>query len=247
MTLFSIKINNITKCLTPRVDGSLYVDNLLICYRSKYIYAIECKLQKCLDKLNKWATENGFRFSQTKTKCVHFCHERKLHNDPCLKLKKKEIPLVNEHKFLGLVFNKKLTFIPHLKYLRSSCNKRLQLLSVIAHCECNGHNVPGNSRCAQTCLACSSYIDDIFVNESVCSAAQVKTHLELFGLTCKDPEQLSSGARVLGVYVWEEHGKLRWRRDGEHPKIPDASYRLFCVWAADRASHCNHDCETESK
>ena len=58
--------------------------------------------------------------------------------------------------------------------------------------------------------ATSSYIDDIFVNESVCSAAQVKMHLELFGLTCKDPEQLSSGARVLGVYVWEEHGKLGW-------------------------------------
>ena len=57
--------------------------------------------------------------------------------------------------------------------------------------------------------ATSSYVDDIFVNESVCSAAQVKMHLELFGLTCKDPEQLSSGARVLGVYVWEEHGKLR--------------------------------------
>ena len=36
VTLFSIKINNITKCLSPRVDGSLYVDDLLICYRLKY-------------------------------------------------------------------------------------------------------------------------------------------------------------------------------------------------------------------
>ena len=69
--------------------------------------------------------------------------------------------------------------------------------------------------------ATSLYVDDIFVNESECSAAQVKTHLELFGLSCKDPEQLSSGARVLGVYVWEERGKLRWRRDGERPTVPD--------------------------
>ena len=72
--------------------------------------------------------------------------------------------------------------------------------------------------------ATSSYIDDIFVNESVCSAAQVKTHLELFGLTCKDPEQLSSEARVLGVYVWEEHGKFRWRRDAT------ASVRRFLTY-----------------
>ena len=42
---------------------------------------------------------------------------------------------INEHKFLDLVFNKKLIFILHLKYLRSSCNKRLQLLHVIAHTE----------------------------------------------------------------------------------------------------------------
>ena len=39
VTLFSIKINNITKCLSPGVDGSLYEDDLLICYRSKYIHA----------------------------------------------------------------------------------------------------------------------------------------------------------------------------------------------------------------
>ena len=102
---------------------------------SKYIHAIERKFQQCLDKLNKWATENGFRFSQTKTKCMHFCHKRKLHNDPCLKLERTEIPVVNEYKFLDLVFDKKLTFIPHLKYLRFSCNKRLQLLRVIAHIE----------------------------------------------------------------------------------------------------------------
>ena len=56
-------------------------------------------------------------------------------NDPSLKLERTEIPVVNGYKFLGLVFDKKLTFIPHLKYLRSSCNKRLQLLRVIAHTE----------------------------------------------------------------------------------------------------------------
>ena len=95
MTLFSIKINDITKCLSRGVDGSLYVDNLLMCYRLKYIHTIEHKLQQCLDKINKWATENGSRFSRTKTKCVHFCHKRKWHNDPSLKLEKTEIPDVD--------------------------------------------------------------------------------------------------------------------------------------------------------
>ena len=79
--------------------------------------------------------------------------------------------------------------------------------------------------------ATSSYIDDIFVNESVCLASHVKEHFELFGLTCKDPEQLSSGARVLGLYVWEEHGRLQWRRDGAYPTAPDVLTRrsIFSV------------------
>ena len=103
--LLSIKINNITKCLSPGVDGSLYFDDLLICYRSKYICTIEHKLQHCLDKIKKWATENGLRFSITKTKCIHFCHKRKLHNDFSLKLEKTEIPVVDEYTFLGLIFD----------------------------------------------------------------------------------------------------------------------------------------------
>ena len=36
VTLFNIKINSITKCLTPEIDGYLYVDDFCITARSKY-------------------------------------------------------------------------------------------------------------------------------------------------------------------------------------------------------------------
>ena len=52
----------------------------------------------------------------------------------------------------------------------------------------------------------SSYIDDIFVNESVCTVARVRDHLLQFGLTCKDLERLRDGTRVLGLRVMEKHG-----------------------------------------
>lgn len=44
---------------------------------------IEKQLQQCLNKVNQWATENGF-FSKAKTKCMYFCQKRKLRNDPAL-------------------------------------------------------------------------------------------------------------------------------------------------------------------
>ena len=132
VTLFSIKINNIVEALNPGVDCSLYVDDFLICYRSKHMHTIERQLQQCLNKIQKWALESGFKYSKTKTQCMHFCQLRGLHNDPVLKLDGVEIPVVDQYKFLGVIFDRKLSFIPHINYLKAKCHKALQLLRVVA-------------------------------------------------------------------------------------------------------------------
>ena len=59
-TLFSIKINDIVKCLGNLTDCSLYVDDFCICYRSKGMATIERQLQQNLNKIENWATSNGF-------------------------------------------------------------------------------------------------------------------------------------------------------------------------------------------
>ena len=41
MTLFNIKINCITRYLTPEIDGYLYVDDFYITSRSKYMRTAE--------------------------------------------------------------------------------------------------------------------------------------------------------------------------------------------------------------
>jgi len=70
--------------------------------------------------------------------CVHFCRLRKEHSDPTLTFNGKHIPVVEETKFLGLVFDRKLTFVPHLRYLRIKCLKALNLLRVVAHTSWGG-------------------------------------------------------------------------------------------------------------
>ena len=132
-TLFNIKINNIIKELSPDIYGSLYVDDCSISYKSKYIPTLERKLQHNINKISKWATENGFKFSKPKTKCIHFCNQWKLHNNSIFNIKKENIPFVDQHKHLWLIFDEKLIFIPHINYIKTKCNKALQLLRVIAH------------------------------------------------------------------------------------------------------------------
>ncbi len=133
VTLFNIKINNIVKNINSGTNCALYVDDFLICYRARNMNHIERQLQICLDKLHKWTTENGLKFSKEKTKCIHFCNQRKLHLDPVLKIDHTEIPIVEHYKYLGIIFDCKLSFIPYIKYLRTKCNKTIQLLRTIAH------------------------------------------------------------------------------------------------------------------
>jgi hypothetical protein len=132
VTLFVLKINSIVKFLPAGVRGSLFVDDFLICYRSRNMHSVERVLQGCLGKIESWADTNGFRFSKSKTVSIHFCNKRLLHPDPCLKLYNSEIPVVSETKFLGLVFDSKLSFKAHIDYLKKKCLKAMNLLRVVS-------------------------------------------------------------------------------------------------------------------
>ena len=133
VTLFILKINSIIKCLPPGVRGSLYVDDFLICFRSKSIIAIERQLQRCINSIQKWADENGFQLSKSKTVCMHFNNQNSIQAHPDLTLYGTPIPVVTETKFLGFIFDRKLTFSAHIKYLKNRCLKALNLLRVVAH------------------------------------------------------------------------------------------------------------------
>ena len=62
-TFFSIKINDVVKCLGNLNDCSLYVDDFCICYRSKSMGTIERRLHQNLNLIENWATNNGFKVS----------------------------------------------------------------------------------------------------------------------------------------------------------------------------------------
>ena len=116
-TLFSIKINDIVKCLGNLTDCSLYVDDFCICYRSKSMATIERQLQQNLNKIENWATSNGFKFSKSKTQCVHFCQLRKQHDDPVLHLYGSPFKLKIGQQAMALSFpNQK-----HSVYISVSC------------------------------------------------------------------------------------------------------------------------------
>ena len=136
--LFILKMNSIVKCLEQDMNCSLYVDDFLISCSAKDPKVAEGKIQKALDKLQKWCGENGFKFSSTKTTCVHFHQKRGIYPDPCLKINNNKITVKTQAKFLGIIFDKKLTFVPHIKYLKDKCAKALNVLKVVSHTDWGG-------------------------------------------------------------------------------------------------------------
>ena len=124
VTLFSIKINRLAKVLNDNIEGSLYVDDFVICYRGKNMNIIERQLRLRLNKIETWAMENGFKFSSSKTVGMHICNKRGLHPDPEIKLCNSPIKIVPETKFVGLLFDSKLTFLPDITMVK---NKSLKL------------------------------------------------------------------------------------------------------------------------
>ena len=120
------------------VQCSIYVDDFDIFFRSKSIEGIERPLQMSINKIVKWTVQNGFIVSHSKTVAMRFCNcpTKKCRRgcyDPTLLLGDQNIEFVKEHKFLGLIWDPKLTFKNHLENLKKKCMDALRIIRVVSH------------------------------------------------------------------------------------------------------------------
>ncbi|GFY11313.1 RNase H domain-containing protein [Trichonephila clavipes] len=94
---------------------------------------IERQLQTAVNNIVKWCDSNGHSISASKSCCVHFCRKRGIHPDPEIRIRAVQIPVVPDVRFLGVIFDRRLTFLPHILQLRKRCEKSLNLLKVLSN------------------------------------------------------------------------------------------------------------------
>ena len=70
--LFGNKINNIVKAVLKGTDCCLFVDDFALCASGKALNRVERAMQLCVKSVQKWVTENGFKFPTSKTVGIHF-------------------------------------------------------------------------------------------------------------------------------------------------------------------------------
>ena len=132
VTLFSIAINNITREVYRPVSCSLFVDDFaLYCTSSDAVSACRV-LQKAIDRVSNWADRTGFKFSSIKTIAVRFTRSRCTEIIPTLTIKGNIILYEDQVKFLGMTFDKRLTWGPHIDKLKVKVKESLNILKVVS-------------------------------------------------------------------------------------------------------------------
>ena len=117
------------------VKSFIYADDKTIYMRGNDIDVIEGELQLTVDLAVEWAEAHGFRFSPEKTVLVHFTRRRPRRRPlkpPIIQMHGKRIRQVKTHKILGLTFDERLTWRPHMNDIRKRVQLRMRLLRSLA-------------------------------------------------------------------------------------------------------------------
>ena len=88
-------------------------------------------MQSAIDSVDKWSHAYGLQLSSKKTKAMITSY-RHANNPIALKLGNQDIEYVSNFKFLGVIFDKRLTWQPHINKLKERCQKDLNLLRIIS-------------------------------------------------------------------------------------------------------------------
>ena len=129
--LFIIAITGLRGIIKPPLQYLLFADDLAIYLRGPNLKQIESKLQKTINALQKWSAITGLHFSTEKTKMMIF-HRK--HNSPqiSINLYGDPIEITNQMKFLGVIFENKLTFKGHINNLKARANLSLNIIKKIS-------------------------------------------------------------------------------------------------------------------
>ena len=121
--LFLVAINDL---VLSNVKHSLFADDVAIWKSGRNVDFIQKRIQEALDEVQTWCNTWGFRVSVAKSCFVLF---KKGKSKPVqLSFNGQNMVEAKSVKFLGMIFDKSLTWNEHIKHVRERCQKRVNIL-----------------------------------------------------------------------------------------------------------------------
>jgi len=127
---FLLLINDVINFIPAPIQARLFADYLNISLTTSNLKYATNILQICLSNLQEWSKTSGLKFSETKTKRVIFSRK---HSQPTISLRLNNILLkiFDEATFLGLKFDHKLSWKPHILDLKKRVLLSTNLLKML--------------------------------------------------------------------------------------------------------------------
>lgn len=125
-------INDI-KTDTDNVDLTLFADDSAVFSAGSnvHVHILQDKIQTAINNINTWCDKNDFKMSIPKTTGVLFTNKKKnpkIH----IKISNQSIKIEDTAKFLGVTFDHRLTWRPHIENCVVKIKKRLNLMRAVA-------------------------------------------------------------------------------------------------------------------
>ena len=129
---FLVYINDILNSMPKSVEASLFADDLAIWSSHQNIDVARSILQKGLDKLVKWTDTWKMQVNCTKCEVTFFTNApNEAKYSPTMRFAGQVLPINSSPRFLGITFDRTLSFKEHTKKLKTKLQKRNSILSTL--------------------------------------------------------------------------------------------------------------------
>lgn len=131
--LFNVMINDIPSPTDVNTQASIFADDGSAWRSGKNVALLNRKLQEHLDAVADWANTWGFRLSEKKTTAMLISRARHPATaEVTLKVNGVPIPVMREVKFLGVTFDSRLSWEPHIGLVINKCKRATNLLRLVS-------------------------------------------------------------------------------------------------------------------
>lgn len=110
-----------------------YADDVAFMIKANSRLELETMGNRATEALHEWCLNNKLKISETKTRALLVKGKLDIKRPPGIKIYGKTVKFVEKHKYLGIIIDAKLTFLPHLKWNREKITKYMMKVKRHAH------------------------------------------------------------------------------------------------------------------
>ena len=128
--LFLLYINDLSSATNLFVK--LFADDTFLCAQNKDAKLLEEEVNFELDKVYNWMSSNRLTLNISKSKYMIISRKRKI-EPMTIKIKQTELEHCDSYKYLGVLFDKDLSWKPHIEYICGKISKSVGGLAMLRH------------------------------------------------------------------------------------------------------------------